>query len=123
MPGLPMFGHGQIEGFSEKYGMEYRRACMDEQPDQELVERHEQEIFPLIKASASFLRNPRTLPLFDFIGPNGESIRMSLHIPTAPATMSPWYSTTTALNPQPETSGYPFPTGIKTETAKFANAV
>ena len=23
MPGLPMFGHGQIEGFEEKYGMEY----------------------------------------------------------------------------------------------------
>jgi hypothetical protein len=26
LPGLPMFGHGQIEGFEEKYGMEYRRA-------------------------------------------------------------------------------------------------
>ena len=26
MPGLPMFGHGQFEGFSEKYGMEFRRA-------------------------------------------------------------------------------------------------
>ena len=25
MPGLPMFGHGQVEGFAEKYGMEYRR--------------------------------------------------------------------------------------------------
>jgi hypothetical protein len=24
LPGLPMFGHGQIEGFTEKYGMEYR---------------------------------------------------------------------------------------------------
>jgi hypothetical protein len=23
LPGLPMFGHGQIEGFTEKYGMEY----------------------------------------------------------------------------------------------------
>ena len=33
MPGLPMFGHGQIEGFSEKYGMEFRRAYWDEQPD------------------------------------------------------------------------------------------
>jgi hypothetical protein len=30
MPGLPMFGHGQIEGFTEKYGMEYRRAYWDE---------------------------------------------------------------------------------------------
>jgi len=47
MPGLPMMGHGQIEGFAEKYGMEYRRAYRDEQPDQWLVERHERELFPL----------------------------------------------------------------------------
>ena len=33
MPGLPMIGHGQVEGFAEKYGMEYRRAYRDEQPD------------------------------------------------------------------------------------------
>ena len=47
MPGLPMIGHGQIEGFAEKYGMEYRRAYRDEQPDGWLIERHEREIFPL----------------------------------------------------------------------------
>jgi len=29
LPGLPMFGHGQIEGFTERYGMEYRRAYYD----------------------------------------------------------------------------------------------
>ena len=49
MPGLPMFGHGQIEGFSEKYGMEYARAYLDEHPDDKLVKRHEREIFPLLK--------------------------------------------------------------------------
>ena len=49
MPGLPMFGHGQIEGFEEKYGMEYTRAYKDEQPDGYLVERHKREIFPLLK--------------------------------------------------------------------------
>jgi hypothetical protein len=49
MPGLPMFGHGQIEGFEEKYGMEYRRSYRDEQPDGYLVDRHEREIFPLMK--------------------------------------------------------------------------
>ena len=48
MPGLPMFGHGQIEGFSEKYGMEYRRAYKNEEVNQALVERHEREIFPLL---------------------------------------------------------------------------
>jgi glycosidase len=48
LPGLPMFGHGQIEGYSEKYGMEYRRAYLEETPDQYLIERHEREIFPLL---------------------------------------------------------------------------
>lgn len=49
MPGLPMFGHGQIEGYEEKYGMEYRRAYHDEVPNPYIVERHEKEIFPLMK--------------------------------------------------------------------------
>lgn len=48
MPGLPMFGHGQVEGFTEKYGMEYRKAYWDESPDEHLVHRHYNEIFPLL---------------------------------------------------------------------------
>jgi len=48
MPGLPMFGHGQIEGYTEKYGMEYSRAYWDEKTDTNLVRRHEREIFPLL---------------------------------------------------------------------------
>ena len=54
MPGLPMFGHGQIEGFEEKYGMEYRRAYRDEQPDSYLTDRHARDIFPLMKIRALF---------------------------------------------------------------------
>lgn len=49
LPGLPMFAHGQIEGYHEKYGMEYQRAYYNETPNQWLIERHEREIFPLIK--------------------------------------------------------------------------
>ncbi len=49
LPGLPMLGHGQIEGFSEKYGMEYRRAYYNEVPDPWLIQRHEREIFPLAR--------------------------------------------------------------------------
>jgi glycosidase len=49
MPGLPMFGHGQIEGYTEKYGHEYQRAYYDERPDEELVRRHEREIFPVLR--------------------------------------------------------------------------
>ena len=30
LPGLPMFGHGQVEGFTERYGMEYKQAKMRE---------------------------------------------------------------------------------------------
>ena len=48
MPGLPMFGHGQIEGFEEKYGMEYTKAYRNESPDKDLYARHCREIFPLL---------------------------------------------------------------------------
>ncbi len=54
MPGLPMFGHGQIEGYTEKYGMEFRRAFRYELPDGDLVSRHEREIFPLLKKREAF---------------------------------------------------------------------
>ncbi len=54
IPGLPMLGHGQVEGFGEKYGMEFRRATLEEQPDPWLVERHEREIFPLLHRRAWF---------------------------------------------------------------------
>lgn len=49
MPGLPMLGHGQIEGYYEKYGMEYRRAYWDEQPKDWLIGRHEWQVFPLLR--------------------------------------------------------------------------
>ncbi len=50
LPGLPMFGHGQIEGFTERYGMEFKRARMDESPDEGLIARHQREIAPLLEA-------------------------------------------------------------------------
>ena len=54
MPGLPMFGHGQVEGFHERYGMEYRRARWEEQPAEALVARHRREIFPLLHRRRQF---------------------------------------------------------------------
>jgi glycosidase len=65
LPGLPMFGHGQIEGFNERYGMEYRRAYHDEHPDTWLVARHEREISPLLHRRALFAEVQNFL-LFDF---------------------------------------------------------
>lgn len=70
MPGLPMFGHGQVEGFREKYGMEYRKAYFEEQPNPYLLERHEREIFPLLKKRYLFAEVEHFL-LYDFYGRNG----------------------------------------------------
>ncbi len=70
LPGLPMFGHGQIEGYAEKYGMEYRRAYWDEMPDQYLIERHEREIFPLLHKRHLFAGVDHFL-LYDFFTPEG----------------------------------------------------
>ena len=70
MPGLPMFAHGQVEGFNEKYGMEYRYAKWDEPPDQELIQRHEREIFPLMKRRHLFA-DVQNFLLYDFFTPEG----------------------------------------------------
>ncbi|HPH96417.1 MAG TPA: alpha-amylase family glycosyl hydrolase [Anaerolineaceae bacterium] len=70
MPGLPMFGHGQVEGFTEKYGMEYRRAYWEETPDRWLIERHNREIFPLLHRRPVFSGVDHFL-LYDFASVEG----------------------------------------------------
>src|SRR6201996_3469210 len=65
LPGLPMFGHGQVEGFTEKYGMEYQRPRYDETPNQWLVERHNREIAPLLHSRWLFAESENFL-LYDF---------------------------------------------------------
>jgi len=70
LPGLPMFGHGQIEGFAERYGMEYRRAYHDEEPDPWLLARHEREIFPLLHRRALFA-GVEEFCLYDLVGDEG----------------------------------------------------
>jgi len=54
MPGLPMWGHGQIEGYEEKYGMEYPRAYWNETPDAGFIAHHERVVFPLLRKRALF---------------------------------------------------------------------
>ncbi|MFO7944950.1 MAG: alpha-amylase family glycosyl hydrolase [Anaerolineales bacterium] len=66
LPGLPMFGHGQIEGLHEKYGMEYDRAYYDESPNQDLISRHEREIFPLLQKRRLF-SGVKHFYFFDFV--------------------------------------------------------
>src|SRR5205823_14501249 len=70
LPGLPMLGHGQVEGFSEKYGMEFRRPLLEEDPDARLVERHEREIFPLL-AKRDLFAEAGSFLLYDFFTESG----------------------------------------------------
>jgi glycosidase len=70
LPGLPMFGHGQIEGFTEKYGMEYQRPRYDETADHWMVERHEREIAPLLHRRSLFAESSNFL-LYDFFQSSG----------------------------------------------------
>ena len=70
MPGLPMFGHGQIQGFTEKYGMEYRKAYWDEQVDTHMIARHEVEIFPLMRKRRLF-SGAQYFALFDAVTSDG----------------------------------------------------
>jgi glycosidase len=70
LPGLPMLGHGQVQGFGEQYGMEFRRAMLDEKPDPWLAERHERDVFPLLHRRAWFAEADDFL-LYDLVTPSG----------------------------------------------------
>jgi hypothetical protein len=70
LPGLPMFGHGQFEGFREKYGMEFRRARWDEHADEGLIRGHEWKIFPLLHKRHVFAEVDNFL-LLDFFTSDG----------------------------------------------------
>ena len=70
LPGLPMLGHGQVEGLGERYGMEFRRATLDEGPDLDLVARHERELFPLLRQRRRFAGS-HDFRLYDLVTEGG----------------------------------------------------
>jgi hypothetical protein len=70
LPGLPMFGHGQIEGFTERYGMEYKTAKMDESENEGLIARHRHDIAPLLKSRWLFAESANFF-LYDFWNDHG----------------------------------------------------
>ena len=76
MPGLPMVGHGQVEGYAEKYGMEFRRAYWDERPNDGLVARHEWQLFPLFHRRRLFaeVRDFRFYDVVDDAGHVNEDV-------------------------------------------------
>ncbi|MGH2467163.1 MAG: alpha-amylase family glycosyl hydrolase, partial [Candidatus Limnocylindrales bacterium] len=73
LPGLPMFGHGQVEGLTEKYGMEYSRPQRDEEPDEGLQGLHEWRIFPLLRRRELFAGAER-FRLYDVRGDDGTNL-------------------------------------------------
>ena len=70
LPGLPMFGHGQVEGFTERYGMDFKEARMEEVPDQNLVARHQHLIAPLLKNRRLFAEST-SFVMYDFWNGSG----------------------------------------------------
>jgi glycosidase len=71
LPGLPLFSHGQIEGFHEKYGMEYGRPYWGESPDEGFLQYHEATLFPLLRRRALFADATHFL-LYDFFTEAGD---------------------------------------------------
>ena len=69
LPGLPMFGHGQVEGFREKYGMEFRKPKWDETPDEGLIAGHDWKIFPILHRRSLFA-DVEQFYLYDLFTPN-----------------------------------------------------
>jgi glycosidase len=70
LPGLPMFAHGQMEGFSERYGMEFATPSRWEEVNDGLLSWHEHLICPLLKERRLFAQVEH-FRLFDFITPSG----------------------------------------------------
>ena len=70
LPGLPMFGHGQVEGFREKYGMEFRKPKWDETTNDALIAGHDWKIFPLLHRRYLFA-NVENFYLFDLFTASG----------------------------------------------------
>jgi glycosidase len=70
LPGLPMFGHGQVEGFREKYGMEFRKPKWDETPNEGLIAGHDWKTFPLLHRRYLFA-DVENFFLYDLFRPEG----------------------------------------------------
>ena len=65
LPGLPMVGHGQVEGYTERYGMDFKVARLDEHANHDLIARHQQLIAPLLKNRKLFAESTNFL-MYDF---------------------------------------------------------
>jgi len=71
MPGLPMFGHGQFEGYKERYGMDFLQPHLKETPDEHLITRHKELIHPLLENRFKYSRS-KNFKLHNYHYTNGK---------------------------------------------------
>ncbi len=71
MPGLPMFGHGQFEGYKERYGMDFLQPHLKETPDEDLITGHKELIQPLLENRSKYSCS-KNFKLHDYYYPNGK---------------------------------------------------
>ena len=69
LPGLPLFGHGQWEGYRERYGMDVAQPSLPEEPDPVIVSDHDRWIRPLLQKRTSF-SSAEHFRLYDFMQPD-----------------------------------------------------
>ncbi len=79
LPGLPMFGHGQIEGLAERYGHEFRAPRTDERRDEGFFAEHRRRLAPLLRRRALFaeVHNFRLYPFQTVAGENPDVFAFS----------------------------------------------
>jgi glycosidase len=73
LPGLPMLGHGQIEGWRERYGHEFRRSRWNEPVDEGHAAHWERTIVPLLRRRAAFAGTDR-FHLYDALDDGGHVV-------------------------------------------------
>jgi len=78
LPGTPLFGHGQAEGLSEEYGMEFAAPRLPERPDEGFREHHRRVLAPLLRQRERFA-SAANLTFLRVLGPGGELERVHAH--------------------------------------------
>jgi len=66
LPGLPLIGHGQFEGYSEQYGMDFARPLQGENPALQFLNDHKRLITPLLDQRFRF-SDSKNLKMYDFV--------------------------------------------------------
>ena len=72
-PGTPMFGHGQIEGYKERYGMDFLFPRSQEKPNEASIFLQQSKIKPLLENRHKF-SGSENFKLYDYLSPEKEVI-------------------------------------------------